>query len=156
VIGQVVLSLPLAAILLYGWLEFKRSWAGLSITLATLVALSFVWFPGVAAATAAVLQLRSGDDVVVYSFVCLLLLVEVNIHQMGRRQQQVVTKVIRQMAITGRKWIPSGALTTPAEEVATQPLPLPARRLRRAQAVEATIRDHRELVAQGAGGNEAE
>ena len=106
-IGQVVLTALLVAMLLYGWLESKRSWVGILISLITLVALYFVLVPTGAAAVAETLQLGTRDDLVVYAFVVLLVCVLLNLHLKNRRQMQVVTTLIRQIAISSRPTIHS-------------------------------------------------
>jgi len=92
VIGQAVLTMPLAAVLIYGWLQFKRSWVGISISVVALAALYFVWVPAGAAVTADTLQLGTRYDLLAYFFVVLLLLVELNVHQKDRQQRQVSRK----------------------------------------------------------------
>ena len=148
-IGQVVLSVPLTAVLLYGWLQSKRSWVGIVIGVVTLGALYFVWVPDEAAVAAATLQLGTRYDLLAYLFVALLLLVQLSIHLKERQQQQVVTKVIRGMAINGRQVMSrrSPAVDEVADVAREVELHSPE--------VDASDSDPRRLVTQTAGRNEA-
>ena len=146
-IGQVVLSVPLTAVLLYGWLQSKRSWVGIAIAVVTLGTLYFVWVPDEAAVTAEALQLGTRYDLLAYLFVGLLLLVQLSVHLKDRQQQQVVTKLIRVIAINGRQVMSrrSGGDEVPVVDGELQSPDL-----------DGSVWDPRRLVTQGAGRNEAE
>ena len=106
-IGQVVLTVPMVAMLVYGWLEFKRVWVvGIGVSVLSLAAIYFVWFPIGAAAVAETLQLGTRDDLVLYCWIGLSSLVLLNLHLKSRQQMQVVVGLIRQSAIASRSSVP--------------------------------------------------
>ncbi len=152
-----MLAAPLVAMLLYGALEFKRSWVGIPISVITLVALYFVWVPTGAAVVAETLQLGTRDDLVVYSFVGLLFLVLLNLHLKNRRRMQIVTTLIRQIAITSRQTIPRRMGAPGAEIGAPRSLRLhkgPSSSGRKA--VDVSRPDREQLAIHGAAMNDPE
>lgn len=103
-IGPLVLTIPLIAILGYGVLEVKRSrLVGIAISLLTIAALTFLWAPGLAATIATALGLGSDNNLVLIAWVGLVTLILLNLHLRLRRQTQMVTQLTRQMAIAGRQ-----------------------------------------------------
>jgi hypothetical protein len=103
-IGNLVLTLPMLAILAYGLLEVKRSrTVGVAISLLTLAALSFIWIPQGASAVAGALQLGSARDLVLYSWIGLVTLILLNLHLRIRQQMQLVAALTRRVAIAGRQ-----------------------------------------------------
>ena len=103
-IGYLVLTVPMLAILAYGLLEVKRApTVGIAITLLTLAALSFIWFPDGATIVAKALQLGSAQDVVVYSWIGLVTLILLNLHLRIRQHMQLVAALTRRVAIAGRQ-----------------------------------------------------
>lgn len=112
-IGPLVLTLPMLAMLLYGVLEVKRSRpVGIAISMLTLIGIAFIWFPGLASSVADALQLGSGRDLVVYAWVGLITLILLNLHLRIRRQMQLVTMLTRQIAMAGRQSPPDLAAPT--------------------------------------------
>ncbi len=103
-IGPLVLTLPMLAIIAYALLELKRSrLVGFAIAVLTLAALSFIWVPGIAARVAEVLQLGGGTDVIIYSWIGLLTLILLNIHLRIRQQMQILAALARQIALANRQ-----------------------------------------------------
>jgi len=103
-IGPLVLTIPMLAILGYGVLEVKRSrLVGIAISLLTIAALAFLWAPGLAGIIAAALGLGTDNDLVLVAWVGLVTLIILNLHLRLRRQTQMVTALTRQMAIAGRQ-----------------------------------------------------
>lgn len=102
-IGAVILTVPMLAILLYGLLEVRRARImGTAILVLTLVAVLLIWFPGLAAAAAQVMQLGSANDVIMVTWVGLVTVILLNLHLRLRRQMQAVTVLARQIALGGR------------------------------------------------------
>jgi hypothetical protein len=103
-IGPLVLTIPMVAILGYGILELKRSRPiGIAISLLTIAALAFLWFPALATSIAGALGLGNGDDLVMVAWVGLVTLILLNLHLRLRQQTQMVTALTRQIAIAGRQ-----------------------------------------------------
>jgi hypothetical protein len=103
-IGPLVLTIPMLAILGYGVLEVKRSrTVGVAISVLTIAALAFLWAPGLAATIAAAVGLGNENDLVLVAWVGLVTLISLNLHLRLRRQTQMVTALTRQMAIAGRQ-----------------------------------------------------
>jgi len=103
-IGPLVLTIPMVAILGYGILEVKRTRpVGIAISLLTIAALAFLWSPGLATTIAVALGLGSGNDLVIIAWVGLVTLILLNLHLRLRQQTQMVTALTRQIAIAGRQ-----------------------------------------------------
>lgn len=102
-IGALLLTLPMLAILLYGVLEIRRARiVGAAILALTTVAVLLIWLPGLAAAAAEVLQLGGAEDVIMVTWVGLVTVILLNLHLRLRRQMQAVTLLARQIALGGR------------------------------------------------------
>jgi hypothetical protein len=102
-IGSLVVTFPMLAILGYGLLEVKRSRpVGIAIAALTIATLALLWTPGLAATVAVVFGLGSGNDLMLIAWVGLVTLITLNLHLRLRRQTQMVTALTRQMAIGGR------------------------------------------------------
>jgi len=113
-IGAWLLTLPLAALVVYGLLEARRArLVGLSIAALALVTLALAWVPGLAAGAAATLALGTAADLVLVSWIGLSSLVLLNVHLKLRRQMQVVTALARQIALAGEQPADGDALATP-------------------------------------------
>lgn len=102
-IGYLLPTVPMLAILAYGILELKRSrTVGLAITILTLAALALIWVPGGATALANALQLGDGHDLILYSWLGLVTLVLLNLHLRIRQQMQLLASLTRRVAMTGQ------------------------------------------------------
>jgi small membrane protein len=99
-IAQLVLSVLLAAILLYAWTEYRRSPAValLSVLVAT-AGLYFIWFPAHSTWLAELVGIGRGVDLILYTWVCISLLVLLNLHLKLRTQVESITILARKAAI---------------------------------------------------------
>jgi hypothetical protein len=99
-IAQLVLTVLLAAILLYAWHESRRSPVIAFISMLTsLAGLYFVWIPAHATKLAAFAGVGRGVDLILYVWVAISLLVLVNLHLKLRAQTEVITDLARAMAL---------------------------------------------------------
>ena len=99
-IAQLALSVLLAAILLYAWTEYRRSPAvALLSVLAATAGLYFVWFPAHSTWLAELVGIGRGVDLILYTWVCISLLVLLNLHLKLRTQMELVTILARKAAL---------------------------------------------------------
>ena len=99
-IAQLILSVLLAAILLYAWTEYRRSPAVALLTLLVATAgLYFVWFPERSTQLAELVGVGRGVDLILYTWVCLSLIVLLNLHLKLRTQTELITTLARKIAI---------------------------------------------------------
>ena len=100
-IAQVILSLLLAGILLYARVEYRRApaVAVLAVLIAT-AGLYFVWFPSHSTEIAALVGIGRGVDLILYIWVCISLVVLLNLHLKLRTQMELITILARKAAIT--------------------------------------------------------
>ncbi|MEO8272964.1 MAG: DUF2304 family protein [Chloroflexota bacterium] len=102
-IGTMLLTVPMLAILAYGALEIRRApIVGLALVVLSLVAVALIWIPGLASTVAERLQLSNSDDVIMVAWVALVTVVLLNLHLRLRRQMQAVTVLTRQIALSSR------------------------------------------------------
>jgi small membrane protein len=118
-IAQFILSLLLAGILLYAWAEYRRSPAVaiLAVFVAT-AGLYFVWFPSHSTQLAELVGIGRGVDLILYIWVCISLIVLLNLHLKLRRQMELVTLLARQLAMSDAR---SPALETTNQAALTPP-----------------------------------
>jgi small membrane protein len=99
-IAQLALSALLAAILLYAWSEYRRSPAVAVLTLAvTSAGIYFVWMPGHSTELAELVGIGRGVDLILYVWVCISLIVLLNLHLKLRTQMELITTLARKIAI---------------------------------------------------------
>jgi hypothetical protein len=99
-IARLVLSALLAVIFLYAWREYRRSPAVSVLSgLAAAAGLYFVWFPGHSTQLAELVGIGRGVDLVLYAWVCISLLVLLNLHLKLRTQTELITILARKLAI---------------------------------------------------------
>jgi hypothetical protein len=99
-IAQFILSILLAGILIYAWSEYARSPA--IAVLAVLVAtagLYFVWVPEHSTQLAELVGIGRGVDLILYIWVCLSLIVVLNLHLKLRTQMELITALARKIAL---------------------------------------------------------
>jgi hypothetical protein len=98
-IAQVVLLLLLGTVLVYAWAEYKRSpiVAGLSFAV-SLLGFYFVWIPSHATRVAELFGI-GGADLVLYLWVCISLIVLLNLHLKLRTQHELLTTLARSIAL---------------------------------------------------------
>src|SRR3954465_14686390 len=100
-IAQFILSILLGGILLYAWTECRRSPAVsfLSVVVAT-AGLYFVWVPSRSTQLAQRVGIGRGVDLILYVWVCISLVVLLNLHLKLRTQAELITLLARKIAIT--------------------------------------------------------
>ncbi len=100
-IAQLILSVLLATILLYAWSEYRRSpvVAVLSV-LVTSAGLYFVWFPTHSTLIAELVGIGRGVDLILYTWVCISLIVLLNLHLKLRTQMELITTLARKIALS--------------------------------------------------------
>ena len=110
-IAQLVLSLLLSGVVLYAWIEYRRSpvVALLSFGMAA-TGLYFVWFPTHSTRLAELVGIGRGVDLIIYVWVCISLIVLLNLHLKLRTQLELITVLARKIAIA------SAAEPAPAEK----------------------------------------
>lgn len=100
-IAQTLLSFLLCGVLVYAWAEWRRSpvVAFLSVA-ASLTGLYFVWMPSHSTWVAEFVGIGRGADLILYLWVCISLIVVLNLHLKLRTQQEMITKLARTIATT--------------------------------------------------------
>jgi small membrane protein len=100
VIAQTVISILLIGVVVYAASEGRRSpfVASLSIVSAT-AGLYFTWTPDHATQVAMWAGVGRGVDLVLYIWVCISLIVLLNLHLKLRRQMELVTDMARTIAL---------------------------------------------------------
>ena len=95
-IAQLILSALLAAILLYAWTEYRRSPAVAFLTVAIASSgLYFVWMPEQSTQLAELVGIGRGVDLILYVWVCISLVVLLNLHLKLRTQTELITTLAR-------------------------------------------------------------
>ena len=99
-IAQLILSVLLAAILLYAWTEYRRSPAVALLAVAAAAAgLYFVWLPSHSTWLAELVGIGRGVDLILYIWVCISLIVLLNLHLKLRTQNELITTLARKIAL---------------------------------------------------------
>ena len=99
-IAQLVLSALLAGILLYAWTEYRRSPAVALLTVFVASAgIYFVWVPEHSTQLAELVGIGRGVDLILYIWVCISLIVLLNLHLKLRTQMELITTLARRIAI---------------------------------------------------------
>jgi small membrane protein len=99
-IAQIVLSTLLAGILLYAWAEYRRSPAVALLTVFVASAgIYFVWVPEHSTQLAELVGIGRGVDLILYIWVCISLIVLLNLHLKLRTQMELITTLARRIAI---------------------------------------------------------
>jgi hypothetical protein len=100
-IAQLILSVLLAAILLYAWTEYRRSPAvAVLAVFAATAGLYFVWVPEHSTQLAELVGIGRGVDLILYIWVCISLIVLLNLHLKLRTQTELITTLARKIALT--------------------------------------------------------
>jgi small membrane protein len=120
-IAQIILSVLLCGVLVYAWVEARRSpiVAGLSLA-AACAGLYFVWFPTHSTRVAEFVGVGRGADLVLYLWVCISLVVLLNLHLKLRTQHELITALARKIALANAEVRESAPPITP-EAVAADP-----------------------------------
>ena len=99
-IAQVVLSLLLGIVLLYAWAQYRRSPIVTVLSCAvSLIGFYFVWIPSHATRVAELVGIGRGADLVLYVWVCISLVVLLNLHLKLRTQHELLTQLARSIAL---------------------------------------------------------
>jgi small membrane protein len=99
-IAQLVLSALLAGILLYAWTEYRRSPAVALLTVFVASAgIYLVWVPEHSTQLAELVGIGRGVDLILYIWVCISLIVLLNLHLKLRTQMELITTLARRIAI---------------------------------------------------------
>jgi small membrane protein len=103
-IAQLMLTVLLFGVLLYAWMEYRRSPAiGLFAMLATFGGLYFVWVPAHATRLAELVGIGRGVDLIIYIWVVISLLILLNLHLKLRAQMELITVLARELAIANAR-----------------------------------------------------
>ena len=109
-IAQFVLSILLAGIVVYAWSEYARSPVVAVLTLLVASAgLYFVWMPDHSTQLAETVGIGRGVDLILYIWVCLSLIVLLNLHLKLRTQMELITALARKIALADAR--PASAQT---------------------------------------------
>lgn len=99
-IARLILSLLLCSVLVYAWIEYRRSPVVALMTVAAGAGgLYFVWFPSHSTMVAEFVGIGRGADLVLYLWVCISLFVLLNLHLKLRAQHDLITKLARTIAM---------------------------------------------------------
>jgi hypothetical protein len=99
-IARAVLSLLLCSVLVYSWAEHRRSpIVALVSAMAALAGLYFVWFPSHSTWVAELVGVGRGADLILYLWVCISLIILLNLHLKLRTQHELITTLARTMAL---------------------------------------------------------
>jgi len=99
-IAQIVLSLLLGVVLLYAWAQYRRSPIVTVLSCAvSLIGFYFVWIPSHATRVAELVGIGRGADLVLYVWVCISLVVLLNLHLKLRTQHELLTQLARSIAL---------------------------------------------------------
>jgi small membrane protein len=98
--AQFILSMLLSAVLLYAWAEYRRSPAvAVLAVVAGTAGLYFVWFPAHSTQLAELVGIGRGVDLIIYVWVCISLIVLLNLHLKLRTQMELITTLARKVAL---------------------------------------------------------
>ena len=99
-IAQAVLSLLLCSVLVYSWAEHRRSpIVALMSGTAALAGLYLVWFPSHSTRVAELIGIGRGADLILYMWVCISLIILLNLHLKLRTQHELITALARTIAL---------------------------------------------------------
>jgi len=109
-IAQAILSLLLCCVLIYSWTEYRRSPAvALLSFIAGLAGLYFIWMPSHSTQVAEFIGIGRGADLIMYLWVCISLIVLLNLHLKLRSQHEVITALARAIALANAYSATEGA-----------------------------------------------
>lgn len=121
-IAQALLSILLGAVLIYAWSEYRHSPVIALLSLLTSVAgLLFVWFPSASTRVAQFVGIGRGADLVLYLWVCISLIVLLNIHLKLRTHQEMITTLARTLAMRDAHSVCDSRMVS--DDRQTQPAP---------------------------------
>jgi len=97
-IAQFILSILLAGFLVYAWSARSPAIAVLAVFV-TMAGLYFVWMPEHSTQLAELVGIGRGVDLILYIWVCLSLIVVLNLHLKLRTQMELITVLARRIAL---------------------------------------------------------
>ena len=110
-IAQFVLSMLLCIVLVYAWVEHRRSPIVALLSGGTALAgLYFIWFPTHTTWVAELVGIGRGADLILYMWVCISLVILLNLHLKLRAQHELITALARTIALTSASSPSTGAL----------------------------------------------
>ena len=110
-IAQFVLSMLLCIVLVYAWVEHQRSPIVALLSSGTALAgVYFIWFPTHTTWVAELVGIGRGADLILYMWVCISLVILLNLHLKLRAQHELITALARTIALTSASWPSTGAL----------------------------------------------
>jgi small membrane protein len=99
-IAPAMLSLLLCSVLVYSWAEHRRSpVVALASCTTALAGLYFVWFPSHTTWVAELVGIGRGADLILYMWVCISLIILLNLHLKLRTQHELITDLARTIAL---------------------------------------------------------
>ncbi len=99
-IAQAALSMLLAIVLVYAWVEYRRTpIVALLSGAAASAGLYFVWFPSYSTQLAELVGIGRGADLILYTWVCISLVILLNLHLKLRTQHELITALARTIAL---------------------------------------------------------
>ncbi len=99
-IGQLLLSILLACVLVYAWAQYRRSpLVAAASMVAGVAGLYLVWAPEQSTAVAEFIGIGRGADLILYLWVCISLNMLLSLHLKLRVQHEMLTKLARTMAL---------------------------------------------------------
>jgi len=128
-IAQILLSLLLCAVLLYAWIEYRRSpVVALLSSVASLAGLYFVWEPSDSTRLAEFVGIGRGVDLILYTWVGISLIIILNLHLKLRTHLELITVLARTIALANPAAVPAEMAGNSAAAPASMPLDVRARR----------------------------
>jgi hypothetical protein len=101
VIAQIMLSVLMVIVLIYAGIEYARAPSiGFLTILAALCGLYLVWAPEQANALAHFAGVSRGVDLIIYNWVVISFALFLNLHLKLRSQTELITTLVREIAIT--------------------------------------------------------
>ena len=123
-IAQAILSLLLCCVLIYSWTEYRRSPAvALLSFIAGLAGLYFIWMPSHSTQVAEFIGIGRGADLIMYLWVCISLIVLLNLHLKLRSQHEVITALARAIALANACSATEGARLRSTEHATAKRTP---------------------------------
>ena len=109
-IAQAILSFLLCIVLVYSWAEYRRSPAvALLSFIVSLTGIYFVWMPSHSTHVAEFIGIGRGVDLIMYLWVCISLIVLLNVHLKLRSQHELITALARAIALANACSVTEGA-----------------------------------------------
>ena len=116
-IAQAALTILLGGVVVYAWLQYRRSPAvALLAWAAALVGLYFVWVPWHATRIAAIAGVGRGVDLILYVWVAISLILLLSLHLKLRAQLELITELARALTFVQAQAGERSAPSSPRED----------------------------------------